>query len=56
MAADIERDHPRGVHLIAVLKGAFVFLFNPTIGPINPMDATHPIVMIPISRPYSIRS
>jgi hypoxanthine phosphoribosyltransferase len=26
MAADIERDHPRGVHLIAVLKGAFVFL------------------------------
>ena len=26
MAADISRDHPRGVHLIAVLKGAFVFL------------------------------
>jgi hypoxanthine phosphoribosyltransferase len=26
MAADIDRDHPRGVHLIAVLKGAFVFL------------------------------
>jgi len=26
MAADIARDHPRGVHLIAVLKGAFVFL------------------------------
>ena len=26
MAADIGRDHPGGVHLIAVLKGAFVFL------------------------------
>jgi hypoxanthine phosphoribosyltransferase len=26
MATDIARDHPRGVHLIAVLKGAFVFL------------------------------
>ena len=26
MAADIARDHPSGVHLIAVLKGAFVFL------------------------------
>jgi hypoxanthine phosphoribosyltransferase len=26
IAADIARDHPRGVHLIAVLKGAFVFL------------------------------
>lgn len=26
MAADIQRDHPGGVHLIAVLKGAFVFL------------------------------
>jgi hypoxanthine phosphoribosyltransferase len=26
MAADIQRDHPDGVHLIAVLKGAFVFL------------------------------
>ena len=26
MAADIRRDHPDGVHLIAVLKGAFVFL------------------------------
>jgi len=26
IAADIARDHPQGVHLIAVLKGAFVFL------------------------------
>ena len=26
MAAEIHRDHPAGVHLIAVLKGAFVFL------------------------------
>jgi hypoxanthine phosphoribosyltransferase len=26
LAAEIARDHPRGVHLIAVLKGAFVFL------------------------------
>ena len=26
LAADIDRDHPDGVHLIAVLKGAFVFL------------------------------
>ena len=26
LAAEISRDHPRGVHLIAVLKGAFVFL------------------------------
>jgi hypoxanthine phosphoribosyltransferase len=26
MAAAIARDHPHGVHLIAVLKGAFVFL------------------------------
>jgi hypoxanthine phosphoribosyltransferase len=26
MAADIARDHPGGVHLVAVLKGAFVFL------------------------------
>jgi hypoxanthine phosphoribosyltransferase len=26
MAGDIHRDHPDGVHLIAVLKGAFVFL------------------------------
>lgn len=26
MAADIQRDHPEGVHLVAVLKGAFVFL------------------------------
>jgi hypoxanthine phosphoribosyltransferase len=26
MAAEISRDHPEGVHLIAVLKGAFVFL------------------------------
>ena len=26
MAADIRRDHPNGVHLVAVLKGAFVFL------------------------------
>lgn len=26
MAADIRRDHPDGVHFIAVLKGAFVFL------------------------------
>ena len=26
MAAEIRRDHPDGVHMIAVLKGAFVFL------------------------------
>jgi hypoxanthine phosphoribosyltransferase len=26
MAVDIARDHPNGVHLVAVLKGAFVFL------------------------------
>ena len=26
MAADIRRDHPNGVHLIAVLKGGFIFL------------------------------
>ena len=26
IAADVHRDHPEGVHLIAVLKGAFVFL------------------------------
>jgi len=26
LAAQIDRDHPDGVHLIAVLKGAFVFL------------------------------
>ena len=26
IAADIARDHPHGVHLVAVLKGAFVFL------------------------------
>jgi hypoxanthine phosphoribosyltransferase len=26
IAADIHRDHPHGVHLVAVLKGAFVFL------------------------------
>jgi len=26
MAAEIARDHPDGVHLVAVLKGAFVFL------------------------------
>jgi hypoxanthine phosphoribosyltransferase len=26
LAAEIDRDHPEGVHLIAVLKGAFVFL------------------------------
>ena len=26
LAGEIARDHPRGVHLIAVLKGAFVFL------------------------------
>ena len=26
MAAEIHRDHPQGVHLIAVLKGAFMFL------------------------------
>jgi hypoxanthine phosphoribosyltransferase len=26
IAYDIHRDHPNGVHLIAVLKGAFVFL------------------------------
>jgi hypoxanthine phosphoribosyltransferase len=26
MAVDIHHDHPDGVHLIAVLKGAFVFL------------------------------
>lgn len=26
IAAEIHRDHPDGVHLIAVLKGAFVFL------------------------------
>ena len=26
IAAEIHRDHPKGVHLIAVLKGAFVFL------------------------------
>ena len=26
LAADIARDHPRGVHFVAVLKGAFVFL------------------------------
>lgn len=26
LAADIHRDHPDGVHLVAVLKGAFVFL------------------------------
>ena len=26
LAAQIDRDHPEGVHLIAVLKGAFVFL------------------------------
>jgi hypoxanthine phosphoribosyltransferase len=26
LAAEISRDHPHGVHLIAVLKGAFVFL------------------------------
>lgn len=28
MADEIGRDHPDGVHLIAVLKGAFVFLSN----------------------------
>lgn len=26
LAADIRRDHPDGVHLVCVLKGAFVFL------------------------------
>lgn len=26
LAADIHRDHPNGVHLVAVLKGAFIFL------------------------------
>ena len=26
LAADIARDHPHGVHFVAVLKGAFVFL------------------------------
>jgi len=26
MASDIQRDYPDGVHLVAVLKGAFVFL------------------------------
>src|SRR4051812_22555117 len=26
LAAEIERDHPDGVHLVAVLKGAFMFL------------------------------
>jgi hypoxanthine phosphoribosyltransferase len=26
LAAEIHRDHPDGVHLVAVLKGAFVFL------------------------------
>jgi hypoxanthine phosphoribosyltransferase len=26
MAEEIRRDHPRGVHLVCVLKGAFVFL------------------------------
>jgi len=26
LAADIHRDHPYGVHLVCVLKGAFVFL------------------------------
>jgi hypoxanthine phosphoribosyltransferase len=26
LASEIDRDHPNGVHLIAVLKGAFVFL------------------------------
>ena len=26
LAADISRDHPLGVHLVCVLKGAFVFL------------------------------
>ena len=26
LAADISRDHPDGVHLVCVLKGAFVFL------------------------------
>jgi hypoxanthine phosphoribosyltransferase len=26
MAGEIARDHPRGVHLVCVLKGAFVFL------------------------------
>jgi len=26
MAAEIQRDHPEGVHFVAVLKGAFLFL------------------------------
>jgi hypoxanthine phosphoribosyltransferase len=26
LAADIRRDHPDGVHLVCVLKGAFIFL------------------------------
>ncbi len=26
LAADIHRDHPHGVHLVCVLKGAFIFL------------------------------
>src|SRR5207253_148223 len=26
MAAEIQRDHPDGVHLVCVLKGAFIFL------------------------------
>src|SRR5215218_2296449 len=26
LAQDVERDHPSGVHLVCVLKGAFVFL------------------------------
>src|SRR5438105_2097466 len=26
MAAEIQRDHPGGVHIVAVLKGAFMFL------------------------------
>ena len=30
LAADIDRDHPDGVHLVCVLKGAFMFLADLT--------------------------
>jgi len=30
LAADIRRDHPHGVHLVCVLKGAFMFLADLT--------------------------
>ncbi len=45
MAGEVARDHPEGVHLVAILKGAFVFLADL----VRQMDVTVSLDFIAVS-------